>query len=81
MASALQKKSKQTAEAGKPAVTEQQSNNHPATSDASPFTAEQRQILGNVYQLILSWRRERLMKTTPEGALNASSMLLTEREA
>ena len=81
MASDVQKKSKQTAEAGKPAVTEQKPNNPPVTSDASPFTAEQRQILGNVYQLILSWRRERLMRTTPQGALNSSSMLLTEREA
>jgi hypothetical protein len=81
MASDLQKKSKQTVEAGVPPVTEQQPNRHPVTSDASPFTAEQRQILGNVYQLILSWRRERLMKTTPQSALNSSSMLLTEREA
>jgi len=81
MASALQKKSKQTAEAGKAAVTEQQPDNHPATSDASPFTPEQRQILGNVYQLILGWRRGRLMRTTPQGVLNSSSMSLTEREA
>ena len=81
MASDLQKKSKQTAETGKPFVTEQKPNNHPVNSEASPFTAEQRQILGNVYQLILSWRRERLMKTTSQGALNASSMLVTEREA
>jgi len=81
MTSDLQKKSKPTVEAGKLPVTEQKPNHSPATSDASPFTAEQRQILGNVYQLILSWRRERLMKTTPQGALNSSSMLLTEREA
>jgi len=81
MASDLQKKSKQTAEAGKPSVTKQKPNNHPVTSDASPFTAEQRQILGNVYQLILSWRRERLMKATPQIALTSSSLLPAEREA
>jgi hypothetical protein len=81
MASALQKKSKQTAKTGMSPVTDQTTDNHPANSDASPFTAEQRQILRNVYLLILSWRRERLMKTTPEGALVSSSILLTEREA
>jgi len=81
MASDLQKKSKQTAETGKPSVTEQKPNNHPVNSDASPFTAEQRQILGNVYQLILSWRRERLMKATPQITVTSSSLLLAEREA
>lgn len=81
MASALQKKSKQTAEAGKPAVTEQQPDNHSATSDAAPFTAEQRQILGNVYQLILSWRRERLMKTTPQHELASTNVAPAQREA
>lgn len=81
MASDLQKKSKQTTEAGKPPVMEQKPNHHPVPSDASPFTAEQRQILGNVYQLILGWRRERLRKATPQIALTPPSLLPAEREA
>lgn len=81
MASALRKKSKHRAETENLSVTDQTPESHPANSEAAPFTAEQRQILGNVYQLILSWRREHRMKTISEGALNASSMSLPEREA
>lgn len=76
MARDLQKKSRQTAP-----VTEQKPNHHPAPSDASPFTVEQRQILGNVYQLILSWRRERLMKAAHPTAMTSPSLLPAEREA
>ena len=81
MANDLQKKSKQTTASGKPAVTEQQPVNHPVNSGTFPLTAEQRQILGNVYQLILGWRRERLMKATSQIALLSSSTLPAEREA
>lgn len=35
---------------------------------SSPFTPEQREILGRVYSLILSWRRERLIKDRTQKA-------------
>lgn len=76
MAHDLQKKSGQTAP-----VTDQKPNHHPVPSDASPFTEEQRQILGNVYQLILGWRRERLMKAALQVALTSPGLLPAKREA
>jgi hypothetical protein len=81
MARDLPEKSKQTTEAGKPAITEQKSDHHPANIEVPPFTAEQRQILGNVYQLILGWRREHLMKLASQSALTSSSLYQAEREA
>ncbi len=81
MASDLPKKSKHTADVEKLSVAKLAVENHPENSEASPFTAEQRQILGNVYQLILSWRRERLMKAAPPVALTPSNLAPAEREA
>jgi len=81
MASDLQKKSKHTTEARKPPVTDQTTDPNQANSGSSPFTVEQRQILGNVYRLILGWRRERLMKSKPQIALPSSSIAPIEREA
>ena len=60
MASDLHNKSKQKVEAGTHPVIQQKPGDHPVISESPPFTPEQRQILGNVYRLILSWRRERL---------------------
>ena len=81
MARDLPKKSKQTTVAGMPSITDRKPDTHPVMSEASPFTAEQRQILGNVYQLILGWRRERLMKLASQTALTSSSLSQAEREA
>lgn len=53
-----------------------------ALSADSPFTPEQRRILGNVYQLILSWRNERLMKQKQSAIAPTSPIvLLPERES
>ena len=62
MASDLQKKSKQVNGVETHSIAEQKQSDSSADSNSSPFTPEQRQILGNVYQLIMGWRRERLMK-------------------
>ena len=63
MANDLQNRSKQTDGVQTAAITNQNQ------SDPSPFTPEQRQILGKVYRLILGWRRERLMKAKRSTAL------------
>ena len=60
MAGNFQKKSKQKDEAETPPVIQQKPEDHPVNSESSSFTAEQQRILGNVYRLILSWRRTRL---------------------
>lgn len=75
MASDLQEKSKQTSTAITLPVNDRKPIELPSDLGASSFTEEQRQILGNVYQLILGWRRERLMKAMPQDTLTV------EREA
>lgn len=75
MAHDLPKKSKQKSRTGPLPVVDRELVHQPAHSGPSPFTAEQRQILGNVYQLILSWRRERRTKLASQCASPA------EREA
>ena len=49
------------------------------------FTAEQRRILGQVYQMILGWRRERLMRTelsiADDGNATTGAALAAEVEA
>ena len=60
MAGNFQKKSNQKNEAGMPPIIQQKPEDHPVNSESVPFTAEQQRILGNVYRLILSWRRTRL---------------------
>lgn len=67
MASDLQNKSKQPGGTETPSIAEQNQIDISAISNSSPFTPEQRQILGNVYQLILGWRRERLIKAKPSA--------------
>jgi len=52
-------------------VAKQNPNEILATSESSPFTPEQQRILGNVYRLILGWRRERLMKATQHAESEA----------
>lgn len=81
MANDLSKKSKSEANVEKPSLADQTAHNRPIPSEDSPFTAEQRQILGNVYQLILSWRRERLIKTATPVGPTPSNLLPIEREA
>lgn len=60
MAGNFQKKSNQKNEAGTPPIIQQKPEDHPVNSASFSFTAEQQRILGNVYRLILSWRRTRL---------------------
>lgn len=81
MANDLSKKSKPEANVEKPFLADQTIENGSVTSEDSPFTAEQRQILGNVYQLILSWRRERLIKTATPVGPTPSNLLPIEGEA
>ena len=71
MASDLQNKSIQTDGVETASIAKQNPNEILARPESSPFTPEQQRILGNVYQLIPGWRRERLMKATQP----------TEREA
>ena len=68
MANDLQNKSKQPDGTETPSIAEQKHIDISVISDSYPFTPEQRQILGNVYQLILGWRRERLVKAKPSAA-------------
>ena len=52
--------------AGPNVKTEQQDPNHAKAKPYEPvLSPEQRRILAQVYQLILSWRRERLHKAVP----------------
>lgn len=62
MASDLRKKFKPVGVAETYPAAEPEQSDASNVFDSSPFTPEQRQILGNVHQLILDWRRERLMK-------------------
>ncbi|HSG45146.1 MAG TPA: hypothetical protein VLA72_18525 [Anaerolineales bacterium] len=71
MASDLQNKSIQTEGVETHSFAQQNPNEILAASESFPFTPDQQQILGNVHQLILGWRRECLMKATQH----------TEREA
>ena len=66
--------------------SEQLQNGNPAIPVESPFTPEQRLILGKAYRLILSWQPEpRITTTTDQGRQTAKTstagMLPTEREA
>ena len=81
MASNLQNKSKQADGAETDSITEQKPADLSAISAASPFTPEQKQILGNVYRLILGWRRERLMKSKHASTSISPALLPVEREA
>ncbi|MCC6986387.1 MAG: hypothetical protein IT309_08160 [Anaerolineales bacterium] len=81
MASNSSKKSKPVLEKENHSGADQTTENRLADSNDSPFTAEQRQILGNVYQLILGWRRERLMKAAVPMVMTPSNSLPVEREA
>ena len=80
MASDLQNKSKQTGGEETTSITKQNPTEVSAESYSSPFTPEQRQILGNVYRLILGWRRERLMKAKQSVTPAAPILLPAERE-
>ena len=62
MASDLQNKSIQTDGVETHSIAQQNPNEILAASESSLFTRDQQRILGNVYQLILGWRRERLIK-------------------
>ena len=64
MASDLQNKSIQIDGVETASIAKQNPNEILAAPESSPFTPEQQRILGNIYQLILGWRRERLMKAT-----------------
>ena len=81
MASDLQDKPKQADGAETASITEQKPADLSATSAASPFTPEQKQILGNVYRLILGWRRERLMKSKQAPTSVSPALLPVERES
>ena len=66
--------------------SEQSQNGTPAIPVKSPFTPEQRLILGKTYRLILSWQPEpQITTTTDQGRQTAKTstagMLPAEREA
>lgn len=53
---------------------EQELRVHQTNPQSPVFTPEQRLILGRVYQLILSWRRERKAKEGRVPATNGNSI-------
>jgi len=66
--------------------SEQLQNGNPAIPVESPFTPEQRLILGKAYRLILSWQPEPQITTTtdqgrPTAKTSTAGMLSAEREA
>lgn len=61
--------------------TEQRCADILASSTSSPFTPEQKQILGNVYRLILGWRHDRLLKSKQAPKPISSAPLPVKRES
>jgi hypothetical protein len=66
--------------------SEQLQNSNPAVPVESPFTPEQRLILGKAYRLILSWQPEPRITTTADKGRHfaetpTAGMLSAEREA
>lgn len=52
--------------------------NTPIPPEASHFSEEQRHILGQVYRLILSWRRERLARIAESTTRTESTNQIKE---